>query len=79
MLDGLAQDRAGRVVHDERHTKLAPNLRNLRNREYRKLGIGQRLTVIAARARVSRTTKGFRIGGIDKAALNPHRAHCVLE
>lgn len=40
MLDGLAQDRAGRVVHDERHTEFASDLGDLRDREYRKFRIG---------------------------------------
>jgi len=40
MFDGLAQDRGGRVVHNEWHTEFAPDLGDLRDWEYRKLGIG---------------------------------------
>ena len=79
MPDGLAQDRTGGVVHDERHADFAPDPGDLRNREYRELGIGQRLAIIAARARVGRTQKVFRIGGIDEATFDPHRAQRVLE
>ncbi len=49
------------------------------NREHRELGIGQRLAVVAARLGVGGAAEILRVGRIDEAAFDSHRAHGVLE
>jgi hypothetical protein len=74
-----AQHRTSRVVHDQGHTELSADLCDLGNRKYGKLGIGQRLAIIAARPGIGSPAKVLRIGRIDKAALDAHRVQGVLE
>ncbi len=68
VLERPAQHRRGRVVHDQRHAAVAPDLRHLGDREDGELRVGQRLGVIAARLRVGRAGEVLRVGGIDEAA-----------
>ena len=56
-----------------------PILATSRDREDRELRIGQRLGVVAAGLGVGGAAEILRIGGIDEAALDAHRAHRVRE
>ena len=53
MLDGLAQDRASRIVHDERHTEFVSDLGDLRDREDRDWAASQRVRASVARRKFS--------------------------
>jgi len=79
MPDGLAQYRAGRVVHDKRHTEVAADPRHFGDRKDLELGVGQRLAVVAAGSAVGSSAEILGIGRIDEAALDAHGAHGVLE
>ena len=80
VLERLAQHRRGGVVHDQRHAQLAADLGDLGDREHFELGVRQGLGVVAAGLGVGGAAEILRVGRIDEAHLDPHRAlHRVQE
>ena len=73
VIERPADHRRRRVVHDQRHAELAPDLGDLGDREYFELRVGQRLGVVAACLGVGRAAEIFRVGGVDEAHFDPHR------
>ncbi len=70
MLERPAQNRCGRIVHNQRHPQLATDIRNFLDGEYLQLRIGQGLGVIGPGLGVGCLGKGLGIGGIDETGLD---------
>ena len=79
MPDRLAQHRASRVVHDQRHAEFPADFGDFGDWKHRELGVGQRFAVVAPGLRVGGAAEILGVGGIDEAALDAHRTQGVLE
>src|SRR3984957_8739971 len=79
MLDWPTKDRARGVVHDERYTELLADFCDFRNWKNGELRVRQRLAVVASRFRIRRTPEILGICGVNKPALDAHRAQRILE
>ena len=71
MIEGTAQDRRRRVVHDQRNAERAADIGDLLDREDVQFRVRQGFRVVGARLVVRRAAKVFRVGGVDKAHLDP--------
>ncbi len=79
MLEGLAEDGCGGVVHDQRHAERTADVGDFLDREDGELRIRQRLRVVGARLVVGRAAETLRVRRVDEAHLDAHRLHCVVE
>jgi hypothetical protein len=79
MLERLAQDRAGSVVHDQRNAERTADIRDFLDREHLQLRVGQRFRVIGAGLLVGRLAEILRVGRVDEAHLDALSFECVRE
>src|SRR3974390_968090 len=66
VIEWPADQRCGRVVHNKRHAELASDRGDFADREDRELRVGQRFSIVGARAIVSGAAKCFWILRIDE-------------
>src|ERR1700733_15748639 len=79
MLDWPTKDRARSVVHDERYAELLADFCDFRNWKNGELRVRQRLAVVAPRFCIGRAPETLGIRGVNKPALDAHRAQRILE
>jgi hypothetical protein len=79
VIERPADQRRGRVVHDQRHAELPPDGGDLADREYGEFRVGQRLRIVGAGAVVRCLPEGLGVGRIDEADSNAHGGQGVGE